>query len=488
MGTAVRTATTLKTSGAGAAPRRNTDLTARLDRLPWGRFHTRITLALGVGWTLAAFQTNIIGNILGQVTRLWGLSPNQEAFLVSAWVLGIFAGAMFFGYFSDHYGRKKTFIITILAHAVLSAVTVTAWSFHALVVFRFLTALAVGGEYAVVSPTTAEFIPRRHRGKATNLILAGFPVGAMVASLAAIFFLGHLPADVGWRMDFVVGAVLAGLGLWARFAIPESPRWLAAHGRDDEAEKIVAGIEQSIVLEKGIVLAPVAETAELGAERSNFRQRLAELFSHYFARLSLACSLNFAQASVVYGIMALLALMLAHIGVSIEKSPVFYLIGNTAGLAGGLLAAYLVDAWGRKGTVLLGYILTTAGAYYLYFARTPATVLIGYSWIQFGVMWGSNSAYVLTAEILPVRNRATGLGIAVASGRVGAFIAPILLSSIFAATNKPSLSLAALTVMTLPGPLAALIWCFRGIEGKNRSLEEICQEVEGRRKRSSRVA
>ncbi len=455
-----------------------TNLTARLDRLPWGRFHTVITVALGVGWTLAAFQTNIIGNILGQVAALWKLSPLQESYLVSAWVLGVFVGAMFFGYYSDHQGRKKTFIITILAHAVLSMVTALCWNFYSLLTLRFLTALAIGGEYAVVSPTTAEFIPSRHRGKVTNLILAGFPVGAMLASLAAIFALKHLPPNLGWRMDFLVGAALAVLGLWARFAIPESPRWLAAHGREEEAEQIVSQVEQAIVREKGIVLEPVIATTDLGIERPSFGRRLKELFSHYRARLALACSLNFAQASVVYGIMALLALILNSIHVSIARNPSFYFIGNAGGLAGGLLAVFLVDSWGRKGTVFLGYVMTTASAFYLYHARTPGTVLFGYSLLEFSVMWASNSAYVVTSEILPVRIRATGLGIAVACGRVGAFIAPILLSTILTLTHKPSLSLLTLMVMTLPGPVAALIWCFKGIEGKNRSLEEICREVE----------
>lgn len=137
------------TDGSKSGVRLKTDLTARLDRLPRGRFYTVITIALGIGWTLAAFQTNIIGNILGQVAQLWHLSPNQEASLVSAWVLGVFIGAMFFGYYSDHYGRKKTFIITILCHATLSMATAFCWDFYSLLTLRFLTALAIGGEYAV---------------------------------------------------------------------------------------------------------------------------------------------------------------------------------------------------------------------------------------------------------------------------------------------------------------------------------------------------
>ena len=455
-----------------------TNLTARLDRLPWGRFHTVVTIALSLGWALDAFETNIIGSVLGQLSKVWHLSAAQGSYLVSAWVLGIFAGAITFGYYSDRKGRKKMFIFTLVWYAVFSVVTAFSWNFTSLLAFRFITALAVGGEYAAVTAAMVEFIPRKHRGKTAALILSGFPLGAILSALAAMYFLNHLPADIGWRAGFGVGAVLALAGIWVRYAIPESPRWLVTQGRTDEAEKIVSKVEASVAAEKGIVLEPVYETVQVGTEQRSFFRQIKELFSHYYGRVALACALNFAQASVVYGIMSLLSLIiLPHISVPVGRMPFFYLVGNVAALAGGLLAAVLLDTFGRKGTLLLGYVMTTLAMVCLYFAATPATVLLGYSLVQFCVIGASNTSYIVISEILPVRNRATGLGISVAAGRIGAFFAPILLSHIYLVTKNPSLSLLALAAMTLPGPVAAFIWCVKGTEGKNRPLEEISHEV-----------
>jgi MFS family permease len=176
--------------------------------------------------------------------------------------------------------------------------------------------------------------------------------------------------------------------------------------------------------------------------------------------------------------MSLLSLIiLPHVKVAVEHIPFFYLVGNGGALAGSLLAALLLDTLGRKGTILLGYIATTLATIGLYFASTPGTVLLAYTLVQFCVIGASNSAYIVISEILPVRIRATGLGVAVATGRVGAFAAPILLAHIFRATGRPGLALLGLTAMTLPGPIAALIWYFKGVEAKARSLEEISHEA-----------
>ncbi len=451
-----------------------TNLTVRLDRLPWGRFHTVVTIALGLGWMLDAFETNIIGSVLGQVRQVWHLSKAQGFDLVSSWVLGMAVGAILFGYYSDRQGRKKMFIFTLVWYALFSVVTAVSWNFYSLLAFRFLAAVGVGGEYSAVTAAMVEFIPKKHRGKTSALILAGFPVGGMISALAADFFLNHFSAGVGWRLGFGVGALLAVVGLWVRYAIPESPRWLISHGQGGEAEKIVSAVENSVAAEKGIVLEPVAEFVSVGNERHSFARQMSELFSRYRWRLALACSLNFAQASVVYGIMALLSVViLPHVNVPAARMPFFYFVGSLAALGGSLLAAVLLDTWGRKGTVFAGYTLATAGLIGLYFAATPTAVLLGYAFVQFCLIGASNSSYVVTSEILPVRNRATGLGLAVAAGRVGAFTAPILLSL----APSPGLALLTLTAMTLPGPVAALFWCFKGVEPNRRSLEEVSNEL-----------
>ncbi len=431
------------------------------------------------------FETTIIGSILGQVSRLWHLSATQGSALVSSWVLGIFVGAIVFGHYSDRMGRKKLFIFTLVWYAGFSVVTAFAWNFHALLTCRFLAALGVGGEYSVVTAAMVEFIPQTHRGKASALILAAASVGSVLSSLFAGFFLNHFPPDVGWRLGFGAGAVLAVAGVWVRYAIPESPRWLAAHGRLDQAEQIVQRVEESLMA-TGLPLpplppeprraAPLATKAAL--TRQSFGRRIKELVSRYFGRLSLACSLNFAQASVIYGMLAVLSLIiLPAVKVAPQRMPFFYFIGNLGGLGGALLAAALIDTWGRKGTMLLGYTMTSIGVLLLCFASTPHTVMAAYALVMFSVIWATNASYVVSSEILPVHNRVTGLGLSVAAGRNGAFTAPLLLAFIYQQTHQAAIAMLALTILSLPGPLASLIWCFKDAEGSNRSLEDISRQA-----------
>ncbi len=458
----------------------NPNVIARLDRLPWCRFHTIVTIALALGWMLDAFETNIIGSVLGQVAKLWHLGPTQSTSFVSAWVLGMAVGAIVFGYFSDRLGRKKLFIFTLIWYAAFSVITAFSWNYYSLLACRFLAALGVGGEYSAVTAAMVEFIPRKHRGKTAALVLAAFPVGGIISALSAGVFLHYFPADVGWRLGFGLGAVLALFGLWVRFAIPESPRWLAVNGQVAEAEKIVNCVEQAAVRQHGVELEPVVEAASwIPPEQPHLGRQIKELFTRYFGRLTLACSLNFAQASVVYGITAALSvIILPVVKVPAEKMPQFYLMGYVGSLAGSLLGAYLLDAIGRKLTILGGYILVTLAVFNLYFASTPSAVMIGNIILMFCLIGTSNSSYVVSSEIMPVNNRATGLGISVAAGRVGAFFAPLWLGAAYNQTHQAGWSLLILTAMTLPGPIAALVWYFKGIEASNRPLEEVSGEGE----------
>ena len=455
------------------------NVTSRLDRLPWSRFHTVVTIALALGWMLDAFETNVIGSVLGQVTKLWQLTPAQGGSLVSAWVLGMFVGAIVFGYLSDRFGRKKLFIVTLIWYAAFSVITAFSWNYASLLAFRFLAALGVGGEYSAVTAAMVEFIPAKHRGKASALVLAAFPVGGIISALSVREFLYFFPPDIGWRLGFGIGAVLALFGLWVRYAIPESPRWLAMNGKGMEADKIVSRIEGIVVRERGVELEPVVQSAQSRPQdQPRMGQQLKELFSRYQGRLLFVCSLNFAQASVVYGILAALsAIILPAVKIPAKEMPTFYFMGSVGSLAGSLLAAYLLDRIGRKATILGGYILVTLAVFNLYFASTPTAVMIGYIVLQFILIGTSNSSYVVSSEIMPVNNRATGLGISVAAGRVGAFFAPIWMSTVYSQTHQAGWPLLILTAMTLPGPIAALVWYFKGIEANNRSLEEVSGEI-----------
>lgn len=431
---------------------------------------------------LDAFETNIIGSVLGQVSKLWQLTPSQSSALVSAWVLGMFAGAIVFGYYSDRLGRKKLFIFTLVWYAAFSVVTAFSWNYLSLLAFRFLAALGVGGEYSAVTAAMVEFIPSKHRGKTAALILAAFPVGGIISALSAREFLYFFSPDVGWRLGFGLGALLALFGLWVRYAIPESPRWLAMNGRGEEAEKIVSRIEEIVVRRHGSQLPPVSATADSAPRKQpRVAQQLKELFSRYSGRLLFVCSMNFAQASVVYGILAALgAVILPAVKIPAQQMPMFYFMGSMGSLAGSIVAACLLDKVGRKVTILAGYILITLAVFNLYFASTPASVMIGYIVLMFVLIGTSNSSYVVSSEIMPVNSRATALGLSVAAGRVGAFFAPLWMGAVYSRTHHAGWPLLILTGMTLPGPIAALIWFFKGVEARNRPLEEVSGEIQSK--------
>ncbi|MFL9883301.1 MFS transporter [Paraburkholderia agricolaris] len=455
-----------------------TDALSRLDNLPWTRFHTLMLVALGVGWALDSFETNIIGSVFGVLKSQWHLSAAQGSLAISIWVFGMLVGAIAFGYLADRFGRKRLFLATLLWYALFSVATVFSWNYESFLFFRAMTALAVGGEYSAVTATMGEFIPKRHRGRTDSLILSGFPVGALLSAAISYLVLNHLPAEISWRVGFGFGTTMALIFFWIRRVIPESPRWLLQQGRVAEAEAIVEHIAASAARE----YASAQDRALLQRRYTKTRftytvpafwHNVRELFGTYRLRTALAGALNFSQAAVVYGVLSLMALViLPYMKVPSADMPLYYMYGNAAALAGGLTAAVLVEAWGRRASLFVSYTFTVTAIVFIYAMHTLPGMVMGYCLIQFGVTWAYISGYVVSSEILPTRIRATGLGVSVAVGRLGAVIAPLLLTSLYSAVGTPSAALIALLLLALPGPIAAGLWCLRGRETRNVSLEE----------------
>src|SRR5437868_8769023 len=248
-----------------------TDIPARLDRLPWARFHTLVVVALGITWILDGLEVTLAGSIAGALQESPALHFDAEevGLVGTAYLIGAVVGAVVFGYLTDRLGRRKLFFVTLGLYLVATAATAFSWNFWSFALFRALTGAGIGGEYAAINSAIQELIPARYRGRTDLAVNGSFWVGAALGALGAVVLLqpGLLPPDWGWRAAFGIGALL-GLGiLFLRQWIPESPRWLMLHARTEECEAVLCGIEERVLARPG-----AKPLAEAGA-----RLRLVEI-------------------------------------------------------------------------------------------------------------------------------------------------------------------------------------------------------------------
>src|SRR5499426_1453388 len=224
-----------------------TNIPARLDRLPWGRFHTLVVVALGITWILDGLEVTLAGSVAAALRQspVLQFSSRDVGFAASAYLAGAVLGAVFFGWLTDRLGRKKLFFITLAVYLVATAATAFSWNLWSFALFRFLTGAGIGGEYTAINSTIQELVPARVRGWTDLAINGSFWLGAALGAAGSIVLLDPelLPSDLGWRLAFGIGASLSLVILFMRLWLPESPRWLVTHGRLPEAEAIVTDIE-----------------------------------------------------------------------------------------------------------------------------------------------------------------------------------------------------------------------------------------------------
>lgn len=448
-------------------------LLRRLDRVGWNRVHTAITAALGIGWLLDAFEVTIVNNVISVFKALWHLDNLQASWILSIWFVGLMLGAYLFGYLADRYGRKRLFLATLLLYGTFTFLTAFAWNYTSLMVLRLLTAIGVGAEYAAINAAISEFIPARHRGKTNAAVMNFWSLGAILAALVSLYLLNRMPPDLGWRVAFGFGALVAVFAALARRFIPESPRWLLAHGDARSAAAVIADIESGRLGAHQVRSAP---TIQEGSGGNGIWQQTRELVLRHPGRVALGALLDFSEAAGYYGLFAFLALfILPAVHVSASFVPWFYLIGNVGALAGGLAVTLLLDRAGRKMTVPVFYVLAALGVLALAAATSTHDwrwVLAGFTLANLFATGAWISAYPTFSEIFPTHLRSTGIGLSVAFGRIGAFGAPLLLTTV-ATAHGMSAALMLLAAFWLVGAGAMLPWYFFGIEGKDTPLEGI---------------
>lgn len=452
-------------------------LADRLDRIPWSRFHTTILVALGIGWLLDGFEVTIIGPILPRVATVFHLTVSQSVSLGSMFLFGAFLGAIVFGSMADRLGRRRLFLITLTVYAVFTFLSGFSWDYAALVGFRFLTGLGIGGEYSAVNSAIDEFIPKAYRGRSDGLLNAGWSLGSIAASITALAVLNILPLALGWRAAFFFGAVIALVVLWLRRTLPESPRWLARQGQVGSADQIVGDIER----ESGLNPETHASAADSSVPVLSYSESVRALFRQYPSRVVFAMLLNITEAAPYYGLLLIFGIVvLPSYGVIAAQVPLFYLYGGVLSLLGAVGIAFAVDKWGRKMSVTVAYAFTVIFA--LLFTlpgHAVAQLLFVYGGFSFFLSACGTAAYIVSSEIFPTEVRAMSIGFAVAAGRVAAFALPLVFAAIYKSLGVDALFVA-MAMVSGVGLLAMVWWDLVGIEGKNRSLEEIADFRLGR--------
>jgi MFS family permease len=487
----MKTITRATRSADGAAlqgPIVETDIPSRLDRLPWGRFHTLVITALGVTWILDGLEVTLFGAVAGALKQspVLRLSNTDVGIASSAYLAGAVVGGLFFGWLTDRLGRKKLFFVTLAVYLIATAATALSWDLWSLVLFRFFTGAGIGGEYTAINSTIQELVPARVRGWTDLAINGSFWVGAAVGAVASIVLLNptFLPADIGWRVAFASGAGLSVTILFMRLWLPESPRWLVTHGQTAAAETIVAGIEtrfrrEGHVLDPG----PFAKIRLRRRTHTPLGEVVATLLGSQRQRTYVGLSLMAAQAFFYNAIFFTYALILTEFyGIAADKVGWYILPFAAGNFLGPVLLGRLFDTIGRRTMITFTYVvsgllLAAAGYLFVQDLVSASTLTLAWSIIFFFASAAASAAYLTVSETFPLEIRAISIAVFYAVGTgVGGVLGPWLMGSLIETGSRRSVfvgyALGAALMIAAAGVAAR--W---GVAAEGKPLEEVARPL-----------
>ena len=475
-------------SASPDSPVVETDIPARLDRLPWGRFHTLVVVALGITWILDGLEVTLAGTVAGALKQSPVLQfSNADVGLAgSAYLAGAVLGALFFGWLTDRLGRKKLFFITLTVYLVATAATAFSWNLWSFLLFRFITGAGIGGEYAAINSTIQELIPARVRGWTDLVINGSFWVGAALGALAAIVLLDPAVIDPehGWRAAFLSGAALAGIVFFMRLWLPESPRWLMTHGRAEEAEKVVAGIEQRLRDEGRMIPdVPLAKVRLRTRTHTPLTDVAHTLIHRHRDRTLVALALMAAQAVFYNAIFFTYALVLTTFYGIPSQHVGWYILPFAAGnVLGPLLLGRLFDTIGRRPMIaftylMSGLLLALTGWLFANEMLSVREQTFAWSVIFFFASAAASAAYLTASETFPLEIRALAIAVFYAVGTgVGGVAGPMLFGALIDTGSRTSLFGGYLLGAALMIAAAAIgaVW---GVAAERKSLEDVARPL-----------
>jgi MFS family permease len=465
-----------------------TQIPARLDRLPWSRFHWRIVAGLGTVWILDGLEVTIVGAIGSRLTEKGsgvGMTAGDIGTAGAFYVAGACLGALLFGQLTDRFGRKRLMMITLAIYILATVATAFAFAPWYFFLFRFLTGAGIGGEYAAINSAIDELIPARHRGQVDITINGSFWVGSAIGGLVGLLLLDQslFATDVGWRIAFGAGAIL-GLGiLLVRQHVPESPRWLLIHGREQEAEGIVDAIEKEARETTDEQLAePKGELTVHQRTSIPFREIASVAFRVYPRRAILGLALFVGQAFLYNAVTFNLGTMLStFFKVASGTVPLFLVVFAVGNFLGPLILGRFFDTVGRRpmisATYLVSAVLTVVLAVLLLNGGLNEWTFIGLVAITFFfASAGASSAYLTVSEVFPMEARALAIAFFYAVGTgLGGIIGPLLFGQLISGgqTSVATGFFIGAAVMAIGGAAELLF----GVKAERQALESIASPI-----------
>ena len=465
-----------------------TDIPARLDRLPWTGFHTLVVAALGITWILDGLEVTLAGSVAGalQESPVLRFSAAEVGAIGSAYLVGAVFGALLFGYLTDRFGRRKLFFVTLGLYLTATAATAFSWDFASFALFRLLTGAGIGGEYSAINSAIQELVPARFRGRTDLAINGSFWLGAALGAFGAVSFLqpGRLPPDLGWRVAFGIGAAL-GLGvLLLRRHIPESPRWLMLHDRLPEAEQVIGAIERRVGGRPPAPGEPAAKPMRLRVSSRTPVVRMAlAILRDYPQRAVLGVVLMSAQAFFYNAIFFSYALVLTRFYGVAAASVGWYILPFALGnFLGPLMLGPLFDIVGRKPMIgatyaLSGVLLAVVGWLFRENLLDAAQLTLCWTGIFFFASAAASSAYLTVSESFPLEARAIAIALFYALGTgLGGAVSPWLFGILVGSGERSAVFAGYLLGAGLM--IAAALTEFAiGVKAERQSLESVARPL-----------
>jgi len=465
-----------------------TDVPARLDRLPWSGFHWLVITALGITWILDGLEVTLVGALSGAIheSPSLRLSSTEIGLTASAYLAGAVLGALYFGHLTDRLGRKKLFTLTVLVYALATVASGFAWDFWSFAAFRFLAGAGIGGEYSAINSAIQELIPARRRGYTDLVVNGSYWLGAALGAAGSLVALnlGGVPAEQGWRGAFIIGGVVGLIVIVLRRFLPESPRWLMTHGQPEEADRVVRGIEARVERQCGPLPPVTGRPIRLWRDhRLDMMQIVRSLFVHYPRRTALGITLMAAQAFCYNAIFFTYALILTKFyGIASGDVGWFMLPFAISNFLGPLLLGSLFDTLGRKTMIaatyaISGILMAISGLLFQQGLLDSVGLTIAWTAIFFFASAAASSAYLTVSESFPLEMRAIAIAIFYAFGTaLGGIGGPALFGALIETGSRTEVMWGYVFggVLML---IAAIVEALIGIQSERRPLEEVARPL-----------